>query len=267
MIGKLAQYTPEDLERSPIALAVAQMRFPAILAINSDENLIARYQEKIRSNYPHFATGQQIEFLFGPQGITQQPAQTKSWKLTDKQRRWTITVTTNSITLETQRYTSISEFARRMAEAVSAAKETFEIEVQERMGLRYVNEIRHPDVSKPSDWRKLMNSAFIGPLSDDWIADSIASTIQELRLNFSDASLVVRHGATQGTTVAPEPGTTAPEGEFYLLDFDAFHEEEKELDADELTESMKRYNRSIYSLFRWGMSDQLFEFLKGSRNE
>jgi uncharacterized protein (TIGR04255 family) len=221
----------------------------------------------VRDSYPHFAAGQQIELLFGPQGVTQQRAETKNWKLTDKQRNWTITVTTDSITLETQRYTSISEFASRMAEAVSAAQEALKIDVQERVGLRYVNEIRHPKVSKPSDWRKFMNPTLLGPVADDGFASSVESSIQELRLRFSDGSLVVRHGATRGTTIAPESGTSAPEGEFYLLDLDAFNEEEKDLDVDELSESMKRYNRSIYSLFRWGMNDQLFEFLKGTRNE
>jgi uncharacterized protein (TIGR04255 family) len=154
-----------------------------------------------------------------------------------------------------------------MTEAVLAAKETFKIDVQQRIGLRYVNEIRHPEVMKPSDWRRFMNPTLLGSLSDNAIAPSVESSIQELRLAASDGSLVVRHGAAQGTTVAPEPGTPVPTGEFYLLDLDAFDEKGRELDVEALDKFMKGYNRTIYSLFRWGMNDQLFGFLKGGEDD
>lgn len=266
MISTLPQHEPVDLKYSPIALAVVQLRFPAVLSIQTDEKYIARYQDKIRRRYPYFFPGQQVELLFGPQGVAQQPAAARNWQFKDAEQNWTITVTANSISLETRNYTSISEFANRMEEVVLAAKESFEIMVQERVGLRYVNEIRHPEVKKPSDWRQFMNPSLLGPLSDDAVSSNVESTIQELRLSISGGSLVVRHGAAQGTTVAPEPGTSAPSGEFYLLDLDAYDEKGRELDVDALIGLVKGYNRTIYSLFRWGMNDQLFEYLRGAQD-
>jgi len=256
-----------DLERSPIVLALVQLQFPAILSIKTDEKMVARYQDRVRERYPYFFVGQQVEFLLGPQGVAQQPAQASNWQFKDIEQNWTITITTNAVTLETRRYTSISDFVDRMAEAVLAAKEVFGITVQQRVGLRYVNEIRHSEVEKPSDWRQFMNLALLGPLSDDAVADSIESTAQELRLTTSDGSLILRHGATRGTTVALEPGTVAPEGEFYLLDIDAFNEEGRELDVRALGELVKSYNSTIYSLFRWSMNDQLFEHLRSGEDD
>ncbi len=267
MISTLPQHQPVDLQRSPIVLAVVQLRFPEILSVKTDESLIARYQDRIRDRYPYFLAGQQVEFLFGPQGVVQQPSQTSNWQFKDFEQKWTITVTASTITLETRHYTSISEFAGRMAEAVLAAKETFRIDVQQRVGLRYVNEIRHPEVAKPSDWRRFMNPTLLGPLADNAIAPSVESSIQELRLAASDGSLIVRHGAARGTTVAPEPGATVPTGDFYLLDLDAFDEKGRELDIEALDKLVKGYNRTIYSLFRWGMNDQLFGFLKGGEDD
>ncbi len=267
MISTLPQHEPVDLERSPIALAVAQLRFPTVLSVNTDEKLIATYQDKIRRRYPYFLPGQQFDFILGPQGIAQQPTAAPTWQFKDAEQNWTITVTANSVALETRRYTSISEFAHRIAEVVSAAKEAFEVVVQERVGLRYVNEIRHPEVKKPSDWRRFMNPALLGPLSDNAVSSSVESTMQELRLSVPNGSLIVRHGAAQGTIVAPEPGMTAPTSEFYLLDLDAYDERGKQLDVDTLVGLVKGYNRTIYSLFRWGMNDQLFEYLRGAQGD
>lgn len=267
MIDTLPQHEPVDLERSPIALAVIQLRFPEVLSVNSDEKLIAAYQDKIRGRYPYFLPGQQFDFIFGPQGIAQQPAAARTWQFKDADQNWTITVTANSVALETRRYTNISEFTNRMAEVVSAVKETFEVVVQERVGVRYVNEIRHPEVEKPSDWRRFMNPALLGPLSDDAVSSSVESTMQELRLSVPNGSLLVRHGAAQGTIVAPEPGMIAPTGEFYLLDLDAYDERGQQLDVGPLVGLIRGYNRIIYSLFRWGMNDQLFEYLRGAQDD
>lgn len=267
MINTLPQYEPVDLERSPIALAVVQLRFPTVLSIQSDEKLIATYQDKIRRRYPSFFPGQQFDFVFGPEGIAQPPTAARTWQFKDTEQNWTITVTSNSVALETRRYTSVSEFADRMAEVTSAAKEAFEVDVQERVGLRYVNEIRHPEIKKPSDWRRFMNPTLLGPLSDDAISSNLESTMQELRLSISNGSLIVRHGAAQGTTVAPELGMAAPTGEFYLLDLDAYDEQGKQLDVDDLVRLVRGYNRTIYSLLRWGMNNQLFEYLRGAQDD
>lgn len=267
MIGTLPQYDPVDLDNSPIALAVVQLGFPDILNIQADERLIAAYQEQVRGRYPYYAAGHQVEFLLGPQGVTQQQSKANNWQFKDTKQNWTITVTVNSISLETKNYTSVSEFTNRMAEVVCAAEDIFGLTVQSRVGLRYVNEIRHPSVTKPADWRYLMNSTLLGLLSDDEISASVESVLQELRLSIPNGSLKVRHGAAQGTAVAPEPGEEPPTSEFYLFDLDASNNEERELDVDEFVELVKGYNRTIYSLFRWGMKDELFDYLKGVQND
>jgi uncharacterized protein (TIGR04255 family) len=268
VISTLPQHDPVDLEYSPIALAIVQLRFPDILSIQTDEKLIAKYQEQVRRDYPYYYAGQQVELLLSPQGVVQQPAAANNWQFKDIEQNWTITLTVNSISLEAKNYTSVSEFAGRMEDVLLAAQEVFGIAVRNRVGLRYVNEIRHPKVEKPSDWRQLMNPTLLGLLSDNAISSNVESTLQELRLSIPNGSLIVRHGAAQGTTVAPDPqAPTPPNGEFYLFDLDAYDEGGVELNVDKLVELIKGYNRIIYSLFRWGIKDELFEYLKGDRND
>jgi len=265
IINTLPQYEPERLERSPIVLAVAQITFPAILSIQTDDKLTAQFQEKIRGPYPFLSVGHQVEFSLSLGGIQQQQLPNRSFQFTDSEQRWTVTLSANSIALETRHYTDANEFMERLLTVVAAAKESFELSVQERVGLRYINEIRHPEADTPVAWRPLIRSELLGPLADDHIAYHIVSASQELGIEIPEGRLTLRHGyIPQGSTVGTKHETKPPDGPFYLLDLDAFDDKAREVDNEVLDRLFRSYNRTIYSLFRWGISERLFEYLKGS---
>src|SRR5215212_5174263 len=264
-INTLPQYEPERLERSPIVLAVAQIIFPAILSIQTDDKLTAQFQERIRGLYPLLSVGHQVEFSLSLGGIQQQELPNRSFQFTDSEQRWTITLSANSLSLETRHYTDVNEFVERLLTVVTAAKESFGLSVRERVGLRYINEIRHPVANTPAAWRPLIRSELLGPLADDHIAHNIVSASQQLSFEMPEGRLTLHHGyIPQGTTVGTIPETKPPEGPFYLLDLDAFDDKGREIDNEVLDRLFRGYNRIIYSLFRWGIRESLFEYLKGS---
>jgi uncharacterized protein (TIGR04255 family) len=149
-----------------------------------------------------------------------------------------------------------------------AAKDTYRLSVQERIGLRYVNEIRYPGADTPAAWRPLIKPELLGPLSDDNIVPSVRTAYQELSLGIPDGELTIRHGfVLQGTTVVLVPGANPPSeplGPFYLFDLDAFDAKGGEIDNEMLDGLLRSYNKTVYSLFRWGLTERLFEYLKGS---
>jgi uncharacterized protein (TIGR04255 family) len=265
--GTLPQHEPVTLERSPLVLVVAQISFPAILSISTDDSLLAQFQDKIRSLYPVLLVGHEVGFSLGPDGVQQQQRPTRSFQFADSERQWTVALSANAISLETRNYGDIDEFVDRLMVVVAAARDTYQISDWTRVGLRYINELRYPGADTPAAWRSLINPHLLGPLSDDTIVSSVRTTFQELSLEIPDGALTMRHGFfSEGTTVAPAPGTSLPSetlGPFYLMDFDAF--ENKGGRLDEMFKSLFRsYNKSIYSIFRWGLTEKLFKHLKGS---
>lgn len=266
MIASLPQPEPERLKKSPLALAVAQVQFPAILSIQTDDARLARFQDEIRDKYPYLFLGQQFGFSVGPQGVEQQQVAAKVYQFADASRDWSVTLTTNSIALEARNYTHYEDFSERVLRIVDAASKVYRIDFRERLGLRYVNEIRHPNVSTPADWASLINPELLGPLANKGLSSLIDFSYQEAGLQLSNGRLTLRHGHfAQGTTVAPPPGAMPQEQDdpFYLLDFDAFDEQGRDLDRHTLEELFRSYNHTMFQLLHWGVQKELYDYLKG----
>ena len=265
MIEALPRDEPGRLNNSPLALVVAQVRFPAILSIQSDDRLLARFQDAIRETYPFLSVGHQVGFSVGPQGIEQQQNSGKIYQFTDVNRQWTVTLSADAVSLEARRYTSYEDFSERIFRVITAAQSIYRIDVRQRVGLRYVNEIRHPEASEAAHWASLINPQLLGLLADDRVVPLLSASYQEASLQLPTGGLTIRHGHfVQGTTV-PSIFGDAPkdEGPFYLLDFDAFHESFAALDVHTLNELFQGYNHTMFQLLRWGVQDKLFAYLKG----
>jgi uncharacterized protein (TIGR04255 family) len=261
----LPYYDPVPLERSPLVLSVAQIQFPAIMAIATDDTFIAQFQERVRNFYPFLKVGHQAGFSLSGGGIQPQQLSTRFFQFTDSERLWTVTLATNAVSLEARRYTDIEEFVDRLSKILAAVKDIYSVSIRERAGLRYINEIRYPDADTPSDWRPLIRNQLLGPLSDESISRNAVAMSQELVLDIPDGNLAIRHGFfPQGNAVAPIPGTDQPAGPFYLFDLDAYDESSKDMDEGTLEELFRSYNSVQYSLFRWGLEQRLFSYLKGS---
>lgn len=266
LIETLPRREPERLRNSPLALVVAQVQFPAILSVQSDETLLARFQDQVRDKYPYLFLGQQFGFNVGPQGVEQlQQASSRVYQFADADRQWMVTLTANSIALETRSYTDYEDFSERLLRVVDSASEVYKIELRQRLGLRYVNEIRHADAQTPEDWVSFINPQLLGPLADTRLSSLISSSYQEASLQLENGGLTLRHGHfAEGTTVAPPPGDTPKEGgPFYLLDFDAYDDVGRDLDDHTLDELLKSYNHTMFQLLHWGVQEELFDHLKG----
>lgn len=265
LIDSLPQYEPERLCNAPLALVVAQIRFPPILSIQTDERALARFQDLVRDRYPLVFVGQQIALNVGPQGIERQEPSRRIYQFADADRAWAVSLSTDSVALEARNYTTYDDFSQRIMSLVSAVKEVYRVPERLRLGLRYINEIHHPDASNVTDWAPLLRHELLGLLANREIAPSISSTIQELRFNLQGGGLTIRHGyVPQGTTVAPLPGEALQDtGPFYLLDFDAYDEQGRDLDHRILDDLLRSYNHTMFRLFRWLVQDQLYDYLKG----
>ncbi len=265
LTNALPQYDPEPLERSPLALTVAQIRFPVNMTIPTDDGLLARFQGQVRNFYPVLSVGHQAGFSLSPGGIQPQQLSTRFFQFTDPERQWTLTLASDALSLETRHYTEADEFMDRLLKVVAAAKDTYDLTIRQRVGLRYVNEIRYPGADTPADWRTQLRPELLGVIADENLARSIVSATQEITFEIPDGNLTIRHGfLPQGNAVALLPGTEQTSGPFYLFDLDAYNDESGDLDEKTLDKLFRGYNSVIYNLFRWALEGRLFDYLKGS---
>jgi len=102
------------MPRAPLVRVLAQVRFPCILKIDSKE-AVARFQEEIRRDYPLLEqeVSQQFQIQMGPGGPAIREVPGKLWRFCDAEKKWRITLVTDSVSLETDFYLSREDFLAR----------------------------------------------------------------------------------------------------------------------------------------------------------
>jgi uncharacterized protein (TIGR04255 family) len=260
------QYEPEKLAHPPLKLAVAQIQYPTIMSVPTSDKLLASFQESVRDLYPLLSVGQGIGFAVSSQSIEQQP-RPRIFQLTDADQRWTVTLSADSIALEARDYTTFNEFSNRLLKVIAAAKEVYPLTSRRRLGLRYVNEIRDEseETTEASEvsWNSVIRPEILGILATD-LGASVNQAFQEVSLTIKNGALTMRHGAfAEGTAVRPLDNQPVLDKPFYLLDFDAFDDQPGDLSSNRVSDTLRDYNRSIFSLFRWSLTHEFYERLKG----
>jgi uncharacterized protein (TIGR04255 family) len=246
----------ETLARPPLKTMLGQVRFPTILRI-ADLGVLGSFQQAIQQAWPEFDNEQQWSVVLGPQGL-QQAGAARAFRFTAADRMWSTVLTTDSITveaaLEDGGYTSYEDFKERFLGLWSAVLEYFKPVAVLQQGLRYVNHIERD--LPPADWADLINPELLGSIGAT-LSSGLVQAMCDLRFKREDGMLAFKHGLVPA---GPEnrPG--------YLLDFDCFSQQRSEdTSAEALVARFERDHASIYSFFRWCLTERaLREFRDGA---
>ncbi len=266
-IGFLEQVPFPDVpvvvfENAPLALAVCQIRFPTMLGLVSPDRL-APLQNALRLDYPVATQGTQIIFTASVPGQPPMGGPAVQWTFSSQQGDWSVTVANDFVGLETRTYPSVDEFIDRVRRVLDAFVGAFGPLNPQRVGLRYINEIR---LGENVDHRQAIRSELLGPLGlPDF--DSAAQAVQEIILRFQGGhGITVRHGLFPmgSTVISAKP--LAENGPFYLLDFDAFTDRsslpDPSLDVEGVCAALREYNAGVHRLFRWAVTQRYVDSLK-----
>lgn len=144
--GKRIQY-----EKNQIVEMICQLRFPAILSIDTREP--ADFQELVRRDYPRYAAEQE------KQGA-------KSHIFLSEDGHYKLCLTHGFIALSTVRYTGWTDFARWLDEPLSHFISVYRPAYFERIGLRYINGFSRERLGlEDCRWSELIAPEYIGPLA------------------------------------------------------------------------------------------------------
>lgn len=257
----------ERLKRSPLVLVVAQVRFPTVLRV-SDRDFVAPFQEAIRASYPVASEEQEIQMVIGPHGAQQLPGQ-KQWRFHSRDSQCSLVLSDTAFTLETRNYKDADDFLGRFSEALAALELHVKPALCDRIGLRYVNEIRQPQATNATSWHGLIDPAFLGPIDGELGRRyQVARTIEDISIaRGPDEFISLKHGfLPEGTTIVPTaPNSAAPVvGPFYLLDIDHFLVRRGDFDVAFARETLEKFHSVIYDLFRIALTEQLYRRLEPS---
>ena len=253
------------LAKSPLVLTIAQVRFPTVLRVG-DPDFIAPFQEALREAYPVAVEEHEIQMMLGPQGATQMPGQ-KQWRLHTADGMLSLVLASTALTFESRSYIDADDFLDRFERALDALQQHIRPALCERVGLRYINEIRQPQGVSAGGWRGLIDNSFLGPIESELGKRfSVARTIQDISLTRGPNEFVsLKHGfIPTGTTIVPAvPGSAAPTiGPFYLLDLDHFVTRREVFQSKGILASLEKFHAVLYDLFRLAITPELYERLE-----
>ncbi len=237
-------------ENNPIKLVICQLKFPILFEYERPEAL-APAQRVLSGTYPRHEQEQQLGFAVGPQGALTVPP-TAQWRFRQGSDGWSVVLGRDFVSLEATAYNRFEEFDERLAQALDALA-ALGVTQRDRLGLRYVNEIRVPDGTGPTAWRSYLNEELLGMVGGDVLGEDVIHAVQEIRLREALGVLVVKHGY-----VGPEPTGGDPH---YILDLDMFSDQPVPLDAPEVLATVRTFHETIKDVFEMSITDALRDHL------
>jgi uncharacterized protein (TIGR04255 family) len=245
----LPRRTLRHIEAAPLKLAIVQVRYHPILAVEQAAH-VADFQEGLGPAYDLIDSqkAHALTVYFGPGGMEPptQPAGETIWRFRRRDNAWLVALSSSSLGFEAAEYGVFNEFFAEFARVLGVFQERFVPSTQTRLGMRYVNEIEEENlVSEGLD--RFLNSALVAPVGSD-LGTDLLSSLSDLRFRQPDGVFALRHGL-----IRPDA---------YLLDFDYFAEEERPFDRQDIRRAAAGFHDVIESMFIWSLSDEYLRRLE-----
>lgn len=215
----------EVFARAPLALVAAEVRFSDLARLRQQETR-DQITLALEGWFPFAQPLEQAQFNLSPNGPPQ-VQQVSGVVLRNAASTASVTVTSSFLTYETTAYSDFESLLDAVLAACDALLSTKSVPALQRIGLRYIDEIRVPEApSVVREWRhwideRIINLVDVGPASAI-PTSSQGVTTYDLGEN---RGLNVRFAALNGTSVVGSHSLVRPEypeGPLFVLDFDGY---------------------------------------------
>jgi len=254
---------PEEvpLDKAPLAGVVAQIQFAPILMLES-QSYMAGFQERIRADYPKFSQ-EQVQ-VFAPPGMQMLSVPGVTWRFGCVKDNWKVSLSSSFVSLDTRDYTSRANFTARLKSVVSALKDTVGSANVTRIGVRYVDHVKAPEVDGIADMLRTEMLGIGNKLPRDHVQHMAAETYCAVK----EGNLLARWGllpphATHDPTIMPP----SPEPSWFL-DIDIFKQYDeplRELDPEVIHAEVYALATRSYAFFRWATTDRFLDAYRGTK--
>ncbi|MFI2347148.1 TIGR04255 family protein [Streptomyces sp. NPDC019443] len=243
---------PEDrrLSRPPVVLVVCQVRHETEYAASDAARAL---KVKAALDWPTELTenvvqGLNLAVAHGTGLTASQTPAVRGWQLKTPDGRWTVSLQPDHFALETVAYNGWSEFRERLEQLAAAVGEHVAPALEHRIGLRYVNQITHPDVKAPLDWRKFISEELFQEKLYEGLGDGFRAAMQVVEvLPSAHQSLVIRHGLQLGQG----------NGLTYVLDNDSARQGSRSFDVQSILNSVEKLHLNSLRAFEMETTEVL----------
>lgn len=259
----------EVFSNAPLAFVACEVRYPFTPRLTSDDSFEA-LSEHLRDVLPVPSQSPLQTLSLSPAGAA---ADTEPrFRFTDKTRTVSAAVGRSALVIETTHYAEYPRFRELFAAVLSAVGTIASPVGVERVGLRYIDEIRVPrPIESVADWR-------------GWIADDVLATLNLaggyaakgmqtlVRLANGSNDITVRCAALEGSGVVDDgplrrrlPSAVGP---FFVIDTDSYWNDGDigliDYDPPKLLELIDQLHEPVGVLFHRAITDQLRNEFRGT---
>jgi uncharacterized protein (TIGR04255 family) len=262
----------EVFPNAPLALVAAEVKF----GYNSDFAL-AEAHSALKKALGGFLPVQNLEaeqsVTFSKDSPPQISQSERAYRMMDSESRFSFTVKPDAALIETTSYKEFDDFQLQLGMCLQALGD-LGIEIAcNRIGLRYINEVRVAGVEEVKDWSRYISADVLGLPNATPKPVEILQGVLQLETS-SQTKLSVRYGA--GKTGAgivgggPLKRVVEPkEGEqVFLIDLDSFWIAQdngtEQLDAGLIGKILEDLHAPIGETFHLFLSDDLKEVLRNA---
>jgi uncharacterized protein (TIGR04255 family) len=248
----------EKLDRSPLSLVVCQVRHERTVTASEPKRAVSVH-DALKESYPVLEeqAGQELTIAAGQLGVQTLPgAVQRGWKLRSNDQLWNAIVMPDFFSLETTRYADWPDFRGRLEEFARAVSAAVEPSLEQRVGLRFIDRIAHPDVTEPAGWIDWIDRSFLGPIAHEKLGQAVVTSQQILQLDMGNGhSVILRHGAVRDQEASGEMT--------YLIDQDCFTQRGRPFDVDQMLDAAEQLHTLALQVFQQAITPELYQYLKG----
>ncbi|MFE6198232.1 TIGR04255 family protein [Streptomyces sp. NPDC057838] len=260
----------EIFAQAPLELVAAEVRYPYAPRLRQPD-VQDRLQIALEAYVPIRREVQDLKFQLSPSGATQQSE--TYFNLFDVASTKSVRITPQAILVETTRYSEFPEFLNLVKKVTSVVAEEKAVPAIERLGLRYLDEIRVPesiqDASQWSDWvdPSLVSVTKLGTGAVNTLQGVLQyNTGPQTQLQFTYAALTGQ-GVVGGGPLKRR--SNSEPGPFFLLDFDSFWqavepESVKAFDPEGIAQTFESLHAPMGEVFQRAITDRLRNLFRGA---
>lgn len=251
------------LRRSPLAVAVFQVRFEQNLSVGAGDTPL-RVHDQLGGPDGRYVRVEPVQLMTGavqvtPLGISQVPSSnipSRGFRMTNADGTLLMSLMPDFVSIDNTAYTAWKDdFRAKIDEVLSAVAEQVNPRVEERVGLRYVNKVMEPEVSVPADFRGIISDGLLGATADDFWSAGVTGSQQQIEIDISDGiQCVLRHGTL------PRANGIGLDG--YLLDIDVFRARPRRFNVESIIETCDRLNEAATAIFQGALTTSYLDRLR-----
>lgn len=184
-----------------------------------------------------------------PEGADHSMSVQHGWVVAAGDRTLTITMLPAMLVLQTSKYEHYRvSLGEPLMRAVEAFVSVTDVNMLQRIGLRYINRLRDPGAMKPEYWQGHVRPPFAGPLLGD-LGGLVSSSHMQAELQFDAFS-----AARIQSGVFREPGPSAPFS--FLVDIDVFREQAAAFNSKSVEATARQLNRTALAILLRVLSEE-----------